>query len=136
MSAGLAATPSGQAMRILRWQALGIAVSAAVATISWNARIGMSVLAGGGVGIMPTLYIALALLRSSLGAGAAPVSVLRVFVAWAIKNALTIALLVAAFRSRAFAPPALLAGMSVALAAYWLCMVLGRVKHANSVDSR
>ncbi|WP_168160119.1 ATP synthase subunit I [Steroidobacter denitrificans] len=135
MSVSLAATPTGQAIRILRWQVLGVGLSAAIAAILWDAGIGRAVLAGGGIGAMPTVYVALALLRSSLSAGAAPVSVLRVFAGWVIKNVLTIALLVIAFRSRAFAPPALLGGVGVALAAYWLCMVLGRVKHANSVDS-
>ncbi len=130
-----AATPSGQALRIALWQAASVAGLASASAAGWDARTGAGVLVGGVIAVLPTVYIALALLRSSVSGGAAPVGMHRVFVGWVIKNALTVALLVIAFRSRAFAPPALLAGVGVALVAYWLCMVFGRVKHANTIDS-
>jgi hypothetical protein len=116
---GVLATAGGQALRILRWQAVCVGVLAIAAAI----------------GMVPTVYIALALLRNA-ASGGAHVGVHSIFVGWVIKNALTIALLVIAFRSRAFAAPALLGGLGTALFAYWLCMVFGQVKHATSADGK
>jgi F0F1-type ATP synthase assembly protein I len=132
---GILATAGGQALRILLWQAVCVGVLAIAAAIAWQPRIGAGVLVGGAIGMVPTVYIALALFRNAMSGGA-HVGMHSVFVGWMIKNALTIALLVIAFRSRAFAAPALLGGLGTALFAYWLCMVFGQVKHATSADGK
>ena len=104
---GVLATAGGQALRILLWQAVCVGVLAIAAAIAWQPRTGAGVLVGGAIGMVPTVYIALALLRNAMSGGA-HVGVHSIFGGWVIKNALTIALLVIAFRSRAFPAPALL----------------------------
>lgn len=127
------ATPGGQALRILLWQTIGVAAAAVASTLVWGPAAGAGVLVGGGIAALPTVYIALRLFMSSLRPGV-PVGVHGLLVGWAIKNAMTIGLLIVAFRSRAFPAPALLGGLGAALVAYWLCMAVGPVKYANSVD--
>lgn len=112
-----------------------IGALAIVASIVWQPRMGAGVLVGGAIGMVPTAYIAVVLLRNALTRGA-HVGVHSIFMGWVIKNALTISLLIIAFRSRAFAAPALLGGLCVALFAYWLCMVFARVNHADSADGK
>jgi F0F1-type ATP synthase assembly protein I len=110
-------------------------VLAIAATLAWQPRTGAGVLVGGGIGMLPTVYIALSLFRNAASGGAHS-GAHSVVVGWVIKNAMTISLLVIAFRSRAFPGPALLGGLFAALFAYWLCMVLARVKHASSADGK
>ena len=134
MSVRILATAGGQALRILRWQAVCVGVLAIVTTIVWQPRTGAGVLVGGGIAMLPTVYIALSLFRNA--ASGAQSGAHSIVVGWVIKNAMTISLLVIAFRSRAFPGPALLGGLGAALFAYWLCMVLVRVKHASSADGK
>jgi F0F1-type ATP synthase assembly protein I len=132
---GFPATAGGQALRILLWQAVCVGVLAIAVSIAWQPRTGAGVLVGGVIGMVPTVYIAVALLRNAATRGA-HAGVHSIFVGWLIKNALTISLLAIAFRSRAFAAPALLGGLCAALFAYWLSMVSVRVKHADSADGK
>jgi len=129
VSESVLASPGGQALRILLWQIAVVLGVAAAAALAWDAAAGAGVLVGGGIAALPTVYIALKLYTSSLRRGV-PVGAYGLLVGWVIKNAVTVGLLIVAFRSRAFPAPALLGGLGAALVAYWLCMVLGPVKHA------
>ncbi len=81
-------------------------------------RAGASVLVGGGIGLLWTLYMAATLFRHSLNHGArlGPLSLMG---GWVIKVALTLGLLVMALRSKVLIPPAVLAGLFGAMLAYW-----------------
>lgn len=125
VSRNVLADAARESLRILRWQ-LGCALAAAViGGLALGARMGWSVLAGGAIGSVWTVYMALTLFKHSLSHGAR-MSAASFVAAWIIKVALTISLLVIAFRSRLFVPPALLAGLFCAMAAYWARMAFGR----------
>lgn len=130
MGVSVLSSPGGQALRILLWQVAGVLAASAASAFVWGGPAGAGVLVGGGIAALPTVYIALKLYTSSLDRGA-PVGAHSLLVGWAIKNAVTIGLLIVAFRSRAFPAPALLGGLAAGMVAYWLCMALGSVKHAN-----
>lgn len=135
MNASFLAAAAREASRILRWQAGWIVVAAAAGAAVWGSRVGWSVLAGGGIGLIWTVYMALTLYRHSI-AGGARLGVVSFLVAWLVKVALTISLLIIAFRSKALSPPAILGGLCVALVAYWLWLAFVRVKYANSDDGK
>jgi ATP synthase protein I len=106
---------------MLLWQ-LGCVVGvAAVAAIFWGVKAGWSALAGGGIGLIWTVYMALAMARHSLDHGRR-LSAMTFVAGWLIKVVLTISLLILAFRSKAIAPLSLLAGLSGALVAYWFLL--------------
>lgn len=138
MNASFLAAAAREALRILLWQTGWIVAAAVASGAWWGARSGWSVLVGGAVGLVWTVYMALTFLRHSWVAkmhpGQAGSGAGGLLVAWAIKVLLTISLLVIAFRSKAFVAPALLGGLCMALAAYWIWFVFVRVKHANSAD--
>src|SRR5437868_5348937 len=119
---------------MLLWQVGWIVGVAAACSVVWNARTGWSVLAGGAIGLVWTVYMALTFYRQSIAAGlsggGAGFSPWGFLVAWLIKISLTISLLVIAFRSRVFSAPALLGGLSLALVSYWFRLAFVRVKHA------
>jgi ATP synthase protein I len=117
MSASILAANRRHALQILMWQALTVAVVAVLAFVLWNARMAWSVLVGGGVGVVSTAYMAFALLRQNAQASAQRVAA-SFFVGWVIKVLLTIALLWIVFRSKAFAPLALLAGFATTFVAF------------------
>jgi F0F1-type ATP synthase assembly protein I len=100
----------------------------------WGSKVGWSVLAGGAIGQIWTVYMAIALYRHSLDHGIR-MSALSFVGGWMIKVALTISLLIIALRSAAISPPALLAGLSVALFAYWAYLSF-RTDHAGVVDGK
>jgi F0F1-type ATP synthase assembly protein I len=117
MSSNVLADAARRALRTLMWQAVVVMILAAVATMFWDVRAGVSVLAGGGIGLIWTMYMAYALFKHSLNHGV-HMTALTFVTGWLIKVALTVALLIAAFRSGAFVPPAVLAGLACALVAY------------------
>ena len=115
------------AIKVLALQLAALVIVSVVATVGWDAKTGWSVAAGGGVGMMSAAYMAFALLRSNTGTSARRAAV-GFFVGWAIKTVMTIALLWMAFRSKAFSPPALLAGFAASFLAYWLVGTSRRVR--------
>jgi len=91
---------------------------AAVAAVGWGAAAGRSALLGGGIGIAAAAFMALVVFRYPEGAGAARI-------AWGfyfgqfLKVALSIALLVVAFRAQGVVPAALLVAYIATFAGYW-----------------
>lgn len=124
MSSNVLAAAARQAFRTLLWQVGAVVGIAALAAIFWDAKAGWSVLAGGGIGLIWTVYMALVLFRHSLTQGV-HMSAMTFVGGWIIKVALTFALLIAAFRSKAIAPLAVLAGLSGALIAYGILQSRG-----------
>lgn len=140
MNASFLAAAARDAVRILLWQVGCIAVGAVAAGALWGVRVGWSVLAGGGIGLIWTIYMALTFYHHGLVAKVRPdkagLGVGSFLLGWLIKVSLTISLLVIAFRSKALVAPALLAGVGLALLAYWVWLAFVRVKHANSADGK
>lgn len=134
MSRNVLADTAREALRILVWQSAWIAAIALLCAVVWGERVGWAVLIGGVIGSMWTVYMAMTLLRHSVTHGVR-MSPLSFMVAWVIKIALTISLLVIAFRSRLFAPLGLLGGLFSAMGAYWGWLAF-RVKHADSADGK
>lgn len=123
MSANPFAVAARQSLLLFVWQTACVAVAAAVGAIGWGGRVGGSVLAGGCVGLVWTAYLAFTLYRHSLDFGAR-VTAASLLKGWLLKVALTIGLLVFAFRSPWLAPLALLGGLAVAMLAYGLWFAL------------
>lgn len=117
MSASILAANRRHALQIMLWQALSVLVVAVLAFVLWDKRIGLSVIAGGGIGIASTAYMALAMFRPAEQASARRVA-FGFYVGWVIKVGLTITLLWVAFRSREFAPLALLCGFATTFVAF------------------
>jgi F0F1-type ATP synthase assembly protein I len=118
VSTNVLAATARQAWRILVWQVGWIVAIAALSAVVFDAKAGWSVLVGGSIGLIWTVYMGLTLLRHSVDHGAR-LSALTFFGGWLIKVALTFSLLIVAFRSKAMAPLPVLGGLSVALVAYW-----------------
>lgn len=135
MSSNALALAARQSLHILRWQLGWVAALAIVCALIFGARAGWSVLAGGGVGLIWTVTMAAMLFRHSLTHGMR-MSALSFAAAWLIKVALTIALLIVAFRSRAFTPPALLGGLFGALVSYWAWLVFRAKNNAVRADGK
>ena len=114
-----------QSVKILQWQLAGIVAMAATAAVLFDARAGWSVLAGGGIGLLWTVYMAFTLYRHSLNHGA-HLGAASFVTAWLVKMLFTLGLLVIAFRSEAMAPLGLIAGLFGALLAYWASLAFGR----------
>jgi F0F1-type ATP synthase assembly protein I len=134
MSRNVLARATRQSLQILRWQLGWIAALALVCGVVFGVRTGISVLAGGGIGLLWTVYMAATLLRHSANHGAS-LGVLSVLGGWVIKVALTLCLLVIAFRSKVLIPPAVLAGLFGAMVAYWGWLTF-RVNHADAADGK
>ncbi len=94
-----------------------LAVAAACAA-GWGAAAAKSAAWGGAIGIAATALMALALLRRGDKIGALQ-AVWGLCLGQALKVALTIALLVTAFRAPGTVPAALLAGYVASFAGYW-----------------
>lgn len=99
-----------------------VAVSVGGAAI-WDARTGYSLLVGGGIGLAGSAYLGVQLVRHS---GRATAGIFGVFIAWGIKVALVMSLLVVAFRSGVFNPPAVLGGLGAGLVANWVWLSIDR----------
>jgi F0F1-type ATP synthase assembly protein I len=134
VSRNVLADTAREALRILAWQVGWIVVIALVGAFAWRWNVALSILIGGGIGSIWTVYMALTLFKHSVlhGARMSPVSFL---LAWVIKLGLTISLLFIALRSKLFAPLGVLGGMGVALLAYWVWLTF-RVNHADRADGK
>jgi F0F1-type ATP synthase assembly protein I len=119
MSANPLAVAARRSLLLFVWQMACVAVFATVGAIVVGVRVGGSILAGGGIGLAWTAYMAFTLYRHSLDYGAR-LSAASIFKGWLIKIVMTIGLLVVAFRSGRLAPPAVLGGLFVAMVAYWV----------------
>lgn len=133
MSVNILAVAARRAFVMLLWQAAWVIVLAGGFAFVLGARAGWSALAGGGIGLVWTMYMAYALFKHSLSHGLR-LSAVSFFAGWIIKITLTISLLIIAFRSQA-APLPLLSGLFGAMVAYWAWLAF-RVKHADSADGK
>jgi F0F1-type ATP synthase assembly protein I len=134
MSRNVLARASRQSVQILLWQLAWIGALALVCGVVFGVRAAASVLAGGGIGLLWTVYMAVVMFKHSLDHGArlSPLSFLG---GWLIKVALTVSLLVIVFRSRALVPPAVLGGLFWSMVAFWYSVAF-RVKYADSADGK
>ena len=107
------------AMRVIGLQGLISLVTAGLAGLTGGARAGFSALLGGAMAMAATLVFVVALFRHPDGTPAGRVA-WGFFVGWVLKVALTIGLLVLAFRSQNVVPVALLVGYAATYVAYWL----------------
>jgi ATP synthase protein I len=106
------------AMHVVKLQGLIALALAGIIALCWGASAGRSALLGGGVGVAATLFFVIALFRNAQGAATGRV-VWGFFLGQGLKVALTVALLIVAFRSQGVVPLALLAGYMATYAGYW-----------------
>jgi F0F1-type ATP synthase assembly protein I len=135
VSTNVLAAAARQSLRILVWQALWIGALAAIFAVTLGEQAALSALAGGGIGLVWTVYMALVLFKHSLTQGVR-LSALSFFAGWLFKVVVTVSLLVAALRSRVFTPLLLLAGLFGAMVAYWAWFVFGNKKYAGDADGK
>lgn len=119
-----------QISKVLLWQGAWLVLATAVAALVWGSRSAWSVLAGSGIGLAASAYLATVLIKRSMQIGKPP-SVVGLFGNWFVKSALTVGLLMIALRSKALSPLFVLAAWFGSLAAYWLCVVLVRANGAR-----
>jgi ATP synthase protein I len=112
MSASILAANRRQAVQVLTWQTLSVLGVAAICAVLWGAKQGLSIMAGGGVGVVSSAYMAFALLRPRADASASRIA-MGFFVGWVIKVLVTIALLWIVFRSQMFAPFTVVLGFAL-----------------------
>jgi len=110
---------SRQSLKILQWQIAWVIAAAAVSAAIGGVRTGWSVLTGGGIGFFWTAYMAFTLYKHSLNKARQPGAASFV-TAWLVKLVFTLGFMVIAFRSGVMAPLGLIAGLFVALLAYWV----------------
>jgi F0F1-type ATP synthase assembly protein I len=134
MSRNVLARASRQSVQILCWQLAWIGALALVCGVVFGLRVGASVLAGGGIGVLWTVYMAVAMFKHSLDHGAR-LSVLSFVGGWVIKVVLTVSLLIIAFRTKALLPPVVLGGLFWSMVAFWYSVSF-RVKYADSSDGK
>jgi F0F1-type ATP synthase assembly protein I len=118
---------SGYALRAGRRQAravlgaqllIGLAVAALAAALGGLGSAAWA-LAGAGIGIAATALMAFAMLRPGDGASAGRVA-FGFFTGWLVKVGLTVALLIAAFRTPGVEAVPLLAAYAATFAGYWI----------------
>jgi F0F1-type ATP synthase assembly protein I len=124
-SSNALADAARQSAKILAWQLVWIAASAVACAAIFDLRSAWSVLAGGGIGLVWTAYMAVTLYRHSLSHGMR-LGAASFLLAWLIKLALTISLLLIALRSPALTPLGVLGGLFGAMVAYWAWLALRR----------
>ncbi len=124
MSKNVLAEAARQSLRILCWQLGCIAAISLMIAALFGARAGWSAAAGGSIGAVWTVYMAATLFRHSLNHGR-QMGALTFVTGWLVKVGVTLALLVAAFRSNLFAPLPLLCGLFGAMLAYWARLAFG-----------
>ena len=134
MSSNSLGNAARQSVKILQWQLGWIVAMATLSGVLWGARTGWSVLAGGGIGLLWTAYMAFTLFRHSLNHGAR-LGMASFLIAWLVKLAVTLGLLVIAFRSRAMAPLGLIAGLFGALLAYWAWLAFGMSQRKSAAGT-
>jgi F0F1-type ATP synthase assembly protein I len=106
------------AFRVVFAQAAITLGVAAVAAAGWGAAAGRSAFLGGGIGIAATAFMVLVAFRYPEGAGAARIA-WGFYLGQFLKVALSIALLVVAFRAQGVVPLALLVAYVATFAGYW-----------------
>ena len=134
MSTNVLAAAARQSVRILLWQALWSGALATIFAVTLGAKAAVSALAGGGIGLVWTVYMALVLFKHSLTHGVR-LSAISFFAGWLFKVVVTVSLLVIVLRSRMFVPLAVLVGLFGAMVAYWAWFVFGK-KYANDADGK
>ena len=134
MSTNVLAAAARESLRILLWQALWIGALAAIFAVTLGKQAAVSALVGGGIGLVWTVYMALALFKHSLTHGAR-MSALSFLAGWLFKVVVTVSLLLVVLRSRVFAPPWVLAGLFGSMVAYWAWFVFGK-KYATDADGK
>jgi F0F1-type ATP synthase assembly protein I len=118
MGANPYAVAARRSLLLLAWQLGCLFVIAMVCAIALSARAAGSLLIGGGIGLVWTVYMALMLFKHSVSYGAR-VSALSIFKAWLVKVVMTMVLLVIAFRAERLLPVAVLGGLFTSMVAYW-----------------
>jgi F0F1-type ATP synthase assembly protein I len=118
MSANPFAVAARRSLLLLVWQLACLVLVAAVGGIVWGVRAGVSILAGGGIGLVWTVYMAFTLLKHSVDYGAR-VSAASFFKGWLFKIVMTVSLLVVALRAESLLPLAVLGGLFATMVAYW-----------------
>jgi F0F1-type ATP synthase assembly protein I len=118
MGASLLAAARRDALRVVLWQVLSVLIVSVGCFAIWNVSAARSILAGGGIGVVATAYMAFALLRQGEQVSASRVA-LNFFIGWVVKVLITVSLLLVAMRSKAIAPVFLMAGFSITFVAYW-----------------
>ena len=134
MSTNALAAAARQSVRILLWQVLWSGALATIFAVTLGAKAAVSALAGGGIGLVWTVYMALVLFKHSLTHGVR-LSAISFFAGWLFKVVVTVSLLVIVLRSRMFVPLAVLVGLFGAMVAYWAWFVFGK-KYANDADGK
>jgi F0F1-type ATP synthase assembly protein I len=134
VSTNVLAAAARQSVRILLWQALWSGALASIFAVTLGTKAAVSALAGGGIGLVWTVYMALVLFKHSLTHGVR-LSPISFFAGWLFKVVVTVSLLVIVLRSRMFAPLGVLAGLFGAMVAYWAWFVFGK-KYANDADGK
>jgi F0F1-type ATP synthase assembly protein I len=124
MSANPFAVAARRSLLLLVWQFGCLSIVATIGAIVWGARTGGSLLAGGGIGLVWTVYMALTLFRHSVNYGAR-VSAASLFTGWLLKIVMTVGLLVVAFRAESLLPLAVLGGLFTSMVAYWAWFAFG-----------
>jgi F0F1-type ATP synthase assembly protein I len=134
VTSNVLAAAARQSWRILLWQALWIGALTTIFAVTLGRQAALSALAGGGIGLVWTVYMALVLFKHSLTHGVR-LSALSFFAGWLFKLIVTVSLLVIALRSGVFAPLWLLIGLFCAMVAYWAWFVFGN-KYASDADGK
>ena len=119
-------------MRAFLWQAAMTGVLAVATAIASSGRAGAAVLVGGGISMLGSAYLGIALFKVRPGVEPGKM-IWDVFLSWAVKLALVMSLLLIAFKSRQLPPPFLMAGLCGALVAYWLAMSTAGPDRPDSV---
>jgi F0F1-type ATP synthase assembly protein I len=132
VSRNVLADAARESLRILAWQMGWVVACALAGAALFDSKVALAVLVGGAIGSIWTIYMAMTLFKHSLTHGVR-MSAASFVVAWVVKLALTVSLLVIAFRSKVFEPFGLLGGLFGSMLAYWGWMVF-RVKHADRAD--
>lgn len=105
-------------MRVVFVQAAITAVVGAICAVGWGQEAAVSALGGGGIGMAATALMAVAVFRYPEGAAATRIA-WGFYLGQFLKVALSIALLVVAFRASRAVPAAVLAGYVATFAGYW-----------------
>lgn len=134
VSTNALAVAARQSLRILLWQALWIGALATIFAVTLGMQAALSALAGGGIGLVWTVYMALVLFKHSLTHGMR-MSAMSFLAGWLFKVVVTISLLLVVLRSRMFLPLAVLAGLFGSMVAYWAWFVFGK-KYASDADGK
>jgi len=125
MSANPLLVAARQSLYLLGWQASWVVIVAVIGALLDGRIASVSLLVGGSIGLLWTVYMTLTFFRHGLTQGR-HMTAATLFGAWAVKLMLTIGLLVIAFRSPSLAGLWVLGGLVGALVAYWwLWFVLG-----------